>query len=148
MKIIFMELISPGGLPNGLTEEEYLNGQMSVLRNPIIGNVFLRLQHIERFGTGVKRINKAYVSSRVKPRFEVYQNSVKVMLPVLKAELDLGADEKAVYDLFIPNAEISSSYVVKKTGFGKTKVTKLLKSLVEEGYIKITGNGRSTRYCL
>lgn len=34
-----IEISSPGGLPAGISEDEYLNGQISLLRNPIIGNV-------------------------------------------------------------------------------------------------------------
>ena len=52
-----IEISSPGGLPSELSEEEYLNGQISILRNPIIGNVFFRLKYIEKFGTGILRIN-------------------------------------------------------------------------------------------
>lgn len=43
-----IEISSPGGLPAGISEEEYLNGQISILRNPIIGNVFFRLKYIEK----------------------------------------------------------------------------------------------------
>ena len=50
-----IEISSPGGLPAGISEEEYLNGQVSILRNPIIGNVFFRLKYIEKFGTGIMR---------------------------------------------------------------------------------------------
>ena len=35
-----IEITSPGGLPSGLTAAEYLNGEISNLRNPILGNVF------------------------------------------------------------------------------------------------------------
>ena len=35
-----IEISSPGGLPAGISREEYLDGQISMLRNPIIGNVF------------------------------------------------------------------------------------------------------------
>lgn len=58
-----IEISSPGGLPSGISEEEYLNGQVSKLRNPILGNVFFRLRLIERFGTGVLRIRDAYKGS-------------------------------------------------------------------------------------
>lgn len=51
-----IELMSPGGLPGGLSKEEYVAGQISILRNPIIRNVFFRLKIIERFGTGIQRI--------------------------------------------------------------------------------------------
>lgn len=63
---------SPGGLPAGISEEEYLNGQISILRNPIIGNVFFRLKYIEKFGTGIMRINHAYRNALIKPSYSVF----------------------------------------------------------------------------
>ena len=35
-----IEIYSPGGLPDGVSEEGYLHGQLSILRNPIIGMDF------------------------------------------------------------------------------------------------------------
>ncbi len=55
-----IEVYSPGGLPAGITKEDYIRGYVSILRNPIIGNVFFRLDIIEQFGTGILRIKKAY----------------------------------------------------------------------------------------
>ena len=49
-----IEVKSPGGLPSGITKEEYMNGDISCLRNPILGNVFFRLHYIEMFGTLVE----------------------------------------------------------------------------------------------
>ncbi|WP_084620832.1 ATP-binding protein [Olsenella profusa] len=37
-----VEVSSPGGLPTGLSEAEYLAGRVSVLRNPILAEVFFR----------------------------------------------------------------------------------------------------------
>lgn len=54
----FIVITSPGGLTEGVAEEEYLEGQRSLMRNPIIGNVFFRLDIIESFGTGIRRIKK------------------------------------------------------------------------------------------
>ena len=51
-----IEISSPGPLLPDISVEEYLNGQISVFRNPIIGNIFFRLNYIEKFGTGIKRI--------------------------------------------------------------------------------------------
>lgn len=36
-------ITSPGGLPVGMTEKVYLEGQLAIPRNPIIANVFLGL---------------------------------------------------------------------------------------------------------
>lgn len=36
-----IEIISPGSLPLGMSEDEYMRGYVSVLRNPIIANIFI-----------------------------------------------------------------------------------------------------------
>ena len=36
----YIEIVSPGGLPKGLGESQYLEGQISILRNPIMGMCF------------------------------------------------------------------------------------------------------------
>ncbi len=57
-----VEILSPGGLPKpgslpkGVTEDLYLHEYYSVVRNPQIAYVFLRLGLIEKFGTGIARI--------------------------------------------------------------------------------------------
>ena len=48
-----IEIISPGGLPSGITEDKYLSGKLSVLRNRNLANVFYRLGFVEIFGTGI-----------------------------------------------------------------------------------------------
>ena len=42
-----IEIKSPGGLPRGITAEEYMRGDISCLRNPVLGNVFFRMHYIE-----------------------------------------------------------------------------------------------------
>ena len=51
-----IEVVSPGGLPAGITAEEYLSGKLSILRNRNLANVFYRLGLVEIFGTGITRI--------------------------------------------------------------------------------------------
>ena len=53
-----LEVTSPGGLYNGLTFEEALQGH-SKLRNRVIANVFSQIGLIEAWGTGLQRIQKA-----------------------------------------------------------------------------------------
>ncbi|HHU12798.1 MAG TPA: AAA family ATPase [Clostridiaceae bacterium] len=141
-----IEIMSPGGLPKGITEDEYLEGQVSILRNPIIGNVFFRLHHIERFGTGVKRIMHAYADSVKNPQFVVFDNSIKVTLPLLEKKTLLSKDERIIYDALSGHKRLSSSEIATATGFGKTKVVSVLKSLVEQGLVKSVGTGRGTKY--
>jgi len=140
-----IEIISPGGLPKGITEEEYLKGYVSILRNPILGGVFFRLQMIERFGTGIQRINDAYRESDVNPIYEITMNTIKITLPVFRKSAGLSHDEQIIYDS-LKGRRMASSELAKITGFGKTKTVKLLKKMVSEGYIRKLGTGRGTKY--
>ena len=78
-----IEITSPGGLPKGVTIEDYLHKELSIPKNPIIGNVFFRLGLIERYGTGVQRICALYDNNVNKPTFEVAENLIKIILPFL-----------------------------------------------------------------
>lgn len=140
-----IEVVSPGGLPNGIKEEEYRRGGLSVLRNRILGNVFLRLNMIERFGTGIRRINETYRNSEVKPVFKITENSIIVILPVLEQKYNLTDDEAKIFKL-LKNREMSSSAIAEYTGFGKNKVITILKNLVDKGYVSFSGQGRGIRY--
>ncbi len=50
-----VEIISPGGFPNGITLEDISNGR-SELRNKVLANVFKVLGYIETWGSGIARI--------------------------------------------------------------------------------------------
>lgn len=140
-----IEVSSPGGLPQGISEEEYLSGWVSVLRNPIVANVFFRLGIIERFGTGVLRIKDAYRASMAKPSFAFAENSVTVTLPLVDDFGNVSEDEARVLRA-LRNRELPMSSIVAATGFSKTKAQKLLKELASRGYVTVTGRGRGTRY--
>ena len=142
-----IEVSSPGGLPAGLSEEEYLKGNISMLRNPILGNVFYRLHIVEILGTGIIRIKEAYKESQKKPVFEVFENSIKVTLPVISS-INLNADEAVVYDVLRKNYPKSISEIMEEVPFGKSKTAALLKRMVENHYVTIVGSGRGTKYKL
>ena len=115
------------------------------MRNRIIGGVFLRLQMIEKFGTGIRRIYESYKESSIKPLFEVTDNSIKISLPVIQINSDLKADENKVFSL-LKGKLLSSSMVAEATGFGKSKTVLILNGLAKAGYIRVLGNGRGTKY--
>ena len=60
-----------------------MHKELSIPKNPIIGNVFFRLGLIERYGTGVQRISTLYDNNANKPTFEVAENLIKITLPFL-----------------------------------------------------------------
>ena len=143
-----VEIVSAGGLPNAVTIESYMNGDLSVLRNPILANLFHRLNLIEKFGTGIRRIKESYADSQIKPTFAITENNIKVTLPLLRQNMDLTEDELAVYSVLSKNinkpiSEIMSSPNIE---FGKSKVTEILKRLASKELVEIDGTGRGTKY--
>ena len=141
-----IEVSSPGGLPSGISEKEYLNGQISQLRNPILANIFFRLKYIEMFGTRIKRINESYKKFVVKPNFEIFENSIKITLPIIKTKLLLTTDERIIMDILEKGNILSSGEISETTKLKKDKLNRLLKKLIQKNYIDIIGNGRGTRY--
>ena len=141
-----IEVSSPGGLPSGISKKEYLNGQISQLRNPILANIFFRLKYIEMFGTGIRRINESYKNFTVKPNFEIFENSIKITLPIIKTELFLTTDERVIMDILEKGNILSSSEILEKVEFKKDKLNRILKNLIQKNYIDVIGNGRGTKY--
>ena len=141
-----IEINSPGGLPEGIHEEEYLNGQISILRNPIIGNVFFRLKYIEKFGTGIMRINYAYKDAIEKPKYKVFPNSIQVVLPIFTDMKDLSTEEKMIWKLLREKDEMTRSELAKATGLGKDKTIRVLNGLLDKNVITRKGAGRGIKY--
>jgi len=145
-----IEIVSAGGLPDGISEKDYLEGRMSILRNPILANVFHRLELIEKYGTGIRRILRSYETSQNKPVFKISDNYIQVSLPLIRKQLNLSADETKVYDLLSKNINKSMSDILCSPSFeyGKSKTTELLKKMEEKGVVVKEGNGRGTKYRL
>ena len=140
------EVVSPGGLPSGITEDEYLSGKLSVLRNRNLANVFYRLGFVEIFGTGITRIKQIYSEASVKPSFEVSENAIQIVLPIYEENANLTEDEKVVYKLLSRNMLKSMCEIAPYISFGKSKTTKLLKDMEQKGVIAIEGKGKGTKY--
>ena len=143
-----IEIVSPGGLPSGITEEEYLFGKLSVLRNRNLANVFYRLGFVEIFGTGITRIKQLYAEALIKPDFEVSENAIKIVLPIFEKNADLTEDEIVVYKLLSKTMLKPISEVAPYVPFGKSKTTKILKGMCEKGVITVEGKGKGTKYII
>lgn len=143
-----IEIVSPGGLPSGITEEEYLAGKLSVLRNRNLANVFYRLGFVEIFGTGITRIKQLYEAGFSKPDFEVSENTIKIVLPDFEKDLDLTDDERIIYKILSKKMMKPISEIAPYVPFGKSKTTQLLKSMGQKGIIIVEGRGRGTKYII
>ncbi len=141
-----IEISSPGGLPAGIGREEYLNGQISVLRNPILGNVFFRLKYIEKFGTGIMRINRSYSNALEKPSYQIFENSIQVVLPVIASDEELSEKDKKILDIIRDKGTVSRSEIEKLAGTGKDSTIRSLNLLLKKHIIEKTGAGRGVKY--
>ena len=141
-----IEISSPGGLPAGIGREEYLNGQISVLRNPILGNVFFRLKYIEKFGTGIMRINQCYSNVLEKPSYQIFENSIQVVLPVVVLDEELSEKDRRILDIIRDKGIVSRSEIERLTGIGKDSAIRSLNLLLKKHIIEKTGAGRGVKY--
>ena len=141
-----IDIISPGGLPAGITEEEYLSGKLSILRNRNLANVFYRLGFVEIFGTGITRIKQLYEGKLILPEFVVSENTITIVLPILENALNLTEDERVIYKILSKTMPKPISEIEPYVPFGKSKVTKILKETVKKGVVIVEGKGRGTKY--
>ena len=141
-----IEVSSPGGLPGGISEQEYLSGNISSLRNPVIGNMFFRMRYIEMFGTGIRRIKESYRNGTQKPRFDVRDNSITVILPVLTCGYTVTTDGQKVLDLLESGMILSGREISEALGWGKDKSIRVVNELKKRGYVRVIGTGRGTKY--
>ncbi len=77
-----LEILSLGGLPEGLTYADMMAGA-SIQRNPHLANIFYRLEYIEAYGTGIRKIRECYQGTGAEPTFLLTDNACKVILPNL-----------------------------------------------------------------
>lgn len=143
----YIEIISPGGLPRGLSEEDYINGQISILRNEKIGNLFHRLGMIEKFGTGIKRIKRLYDGNIRQPIFKAYPNSISVRLPIFVEQIeDLSENASILLKAMRGKEDLSRLEIDELTGFEKSKSLRILDELINENIVRKVGSGRGTKY--
>ena len=81
-----LEITSSGGLPHGVTEEDFFGGYSSP-RNKEIMRVFRDLELVEHLGSGVPRILEKYD----RDTFELFPNFLRIVFP-----FDGGSEESKV----------------------------------------------------
>ena len=75
-----VEIVTPGGLPAGMREEDL--GSRSVPRNPLLFNMLYRMKLVEQIGSGVRRIHDACLEHGVaEPVIQVSTDWVIVTFP-------------------------------------------------------------------
>lgn len=149
-----IEFTSIGGLVTGVTKSDVLMG-ISVCRNIKLANVFYRLELIEAYGTGIRKILDAYEGSDKKPLIETSDNAFKITLPNLNANTEqkqpngeLDNQEEKVVRLAKKQGIVTRNEVEKLLDVGQSTSGRLLKNMMKNGRIVREGQGKTTRYRL
>lgn len=136
---------SPGGLIEGITKEQYMKGSFSLLRNPVIANVFYRIGIIEMFATGIKRINESYKDVLEKPIFDIAQDSITIELPSLN-NIKLSLNENKVISVMARNIVYNRIELEKIANLDRATLIRTLNSLIEKNLIVKEGKAKATQY--
>ena len=146
-----IEFTTIGGLPTGVSLDDIMLG-LSVCRNPKLANVFYRLELIEAYGTGMRKIMKSYENSGKEPVIETTDNAFKIVLPnrnegVVRQEAENELEEK-VLEAVQKHGAVMRKDVEEASGLGQTAAGRLLKKMSEKGLLIQRGQGKNTSYTL
>jgi len=147
-----IEFISLGGLVSGLSMEAILMG-VSQSRNSGLANVFFRLELVESYGTGIKRIKALYKDCGHQPEFQSAQGAFKTIIyntnneGVRANEATTPATEKEkVLKLAVSRGSISRKEVETALSVGATKAYYVLTALCKDGLLTMEKAGNRTQY--
>ena len=168
-----LEIVSPGGMYDGKNIQEVdINRIASIRRNPILADIFNRLDYMERRGSGLKRIKESFDDES---RVEFFSNQSNFFVVMKKQTVDesddfdderkradnerlmsdnerlmseLNPNEKLIVRYLIENHRIVSKDAVTLTGLSSAQVRRIFATLQEEGIVEAIGNNRGRYYQL
>ena len=147
-----IEIISVGGLPAGLTLDEFYEGKSKPV-NLELQQIMVQLDYIEQTGHGVPLI----VSRYGKEVFDITENFITVTIPLNKDKaMEKNIQKVNVYvpdkydknilSLMKENRNITVHEISVQIGLGMTTVTKHIRLLRENGIIERTGSKKSGQW--
>ena len=147
-----MEFISIGGLLPGISTADIMNG-ISQLRNENLARVFQRLNFIETYGTGIRRIFALYAACPEPVTIDVTPNSFKISLPNMNnventvdpIKTPVTSQMRVMIEHLKEHGEISNEDVQAILGIKRTRAFNLIKQMSEADLVKIVGRGKDRR---
>ena len=148
-----LEIISHGGLPFGLSKEQFFDG-ISKPRNENLTDIFVRLGIVEHTGHGVPTI----ISKYGKEAFEIFDNYIRVTIPfnteVLENHgalsgalsgvnnIELNELESKVYEAIKINQNLTAKEISENLYIPFRSVQRYLATLKEKGFIVREGSNK------
>lgn len=142
-----IDIISVGGIPEGLEQEEFLSGYMSP-KNPQLMKIFRDLGFVEHMGTGIIRILSKYDKSI----FTFSTNFIKVSIPFNKTGNDIVNSkipknvtkrQSKIMELIDQNTNITQDEIASIIGVSRYTIIREIKTLEEKNYLYRVGSNKT-----
>ena len=149
-----LEVFSHGGLPHGLTKEEFFRG-ISKPRNLRLMKIFSDLDIVEHTGHGVPTIIRKYG----KEVFDITDNHIMVTIPFERSVLneviqnnvginvatnvDINKTEKDIMEIILREPRATYGVIAEKIEKTPKTVERNLSKLKEKGYVIRQGSKKS-----
>ncbi len=152
-------VISTGGLPVGLTEDEFFKG-LSHPRNRELMRVFSDMDLCEQLGTGMKKILRAYskdifdISDHfISVHFHYNNEAIDILSKKNNVGVNVNANELSESAILVLEAIRSNGKQTQQKISGDLQVTvrtiqRALKELKEKKYIQREGSDKSGQYII
>ncbi len=158
-----VEIVSPGGFPNGLTLEEVMSGR-SEIRNKIVANLFKELGFVETWGSGIGKIQKLCKENSIKFEINESGNFVSIVFyrPIEtgikvpnsaekkpnSAEKILNYQEKIIVEYLKENQKIDIYTAQKLLNVKERRAREILSNLVKKNILEKVGKTKGSFYIL
>ena len=139
-----LEILSPGALPEEMTPDLYLDGEVVSLRNPNLAYAFQRLSLSRLSGRGIRKIRKAYEGQVVQPHFEIGPHFINVVLPLIEPDRDFTKDQKTILHSMAASLSMTTKEIAVRSGFSEQKTRRILNQLLQSAAVRKEGTTRNT----
>lgn len=168
-----IEIVSPGGMYDGtFIQDRDIFNISSVRRNPVIADLFARMNLMERRGSGLKKIVEAYESEEkynegLIPEFRSTESAFFTVLKNLNyEEINVGQNvgesvgqnvgqklspkqrRGNIIELIKENPTITAKNISTIFNLNQRTIERDLAKLTEEGYIKYEGSSKDGKWVI
>lgn len=145
-----LAISSPGSLPDGLTIEDIKQGA-NAKRNPILINVLDKMNYIENYGSGIRRIFSLYKGFKRQPELIATHNLFTVILYNMNYKLNTLelSDNMISIVQYLNDGKLASRQEIQEAlDLQKSYTLEMISVLKRMNIIGSEGRGPATRYYL
>ena len=156
-----------GGLPDGLTLENIKQG-MVAKRNKITVEILDKLDAIENYASGVRRIFKDYIGFDKQPEYSISDNGIIVTLYNMNysqkenvgineaqneaqndgKKLDLNSRKNLIINIIKENDKITRKEIISRMGISKATLERDLAELRKDNKIEYIGSSKNGKWII